>query len=146
LFIRAHRLKYLVAKLCKVLDVARSGYYAWEKRPKSARAIVNERLTEEIKTIHEKKRRTCECRKMTKELARSGKRFNHKRIERLMKAEGIRSKLVKKFKSTTNSKHNLPVAENLLNRDFSAAKLNQKMVSDITYLWTEEHFFQTSSF
>ena len=55
-----------------------------------------------------------------------------------MKEEGIRSKLAKKFKATTNSKHNLPVAENLLNRDFSATKPNQKMVSDITYLWTEE--------
>ena len=55
-----------------------------------------------------------------------------------MKAEGIRSKLAKKFKATTNSKHNLPVAENLLNRDFSATRPNQKMVSDITYLWTEE--------
>jgi len=138
LFIREQRLKYRVAKLCKVLDVSRSGYYAWEKRPKSARTIVNERLTEEIKTIHEKKRRTCGCRKMTQELDRSGKRFNHKRIERLMKAEGIRSKLAKKFKATTNSKHNRPVAENLLNRDFTAAKPNQKMVSDITYLWTEE--------
>lgn len=98
----------------------------------------NERLTEQIKTIHEKKRRTCGCRKMTKELERSGKRVNHKRIERIMKIEGIRSKLAKKFKATTNSKHNLPVAENLLNRDFFVAKPNLKMVSDITYLWTEE--------
>ena len=113
-------------------------YYAWEKRPKSARKIADERLTEEMKIIHEKKRRTCGCRKMTKEIKRSGNRVNHKRIERLMKEAGIRSKLAKKFKATTNSKHNLPVAENLLSRDFSAAKPNQKMVSDITYLWTEE--------
>ena len=91
-----------------------------------------------MKIIHEKKRRTCGCRKMTKEITRSGKRVNHKRIERLMKEAGIRSKLAKKFKATTNSTHNLPVAENLLSRDFSAAKPNQKMVSDITYLWTEE--------
>ena len=75
---------------------------------------------------------------MTKEIKRSGKRVNHKRIERIMKEAGIRSKLAKKFKATTNSKHTLPVAENLLSRDFSAAKPNQKMVSDITYLWTEE--------
>lgn len=138
MFIRDHRQTYRVAKLCKVLAVSRSGYYDWEKRPKSARTIANERLTEEIKTIHEKKRRTCGCRKMTKELVRNGKHVNHKRIERIMKAEGIRSKLAKKFKATTNSKHNLPVAENLLNRDFSATRPNQKMVSDITYLWTEE--------
>lgn len=138
MFVREHRHEFRVAKLCKVLAVSRSGYYAWEKRPKSARKIADERLTEEMKIIHEKKRRTCGCRKMTKEIKRSGNRVNHKRIERLMKAAGIRSKLAKKFKATTNSKHNLPVAENLLSRDFSAAKPNQKMVSDITYLWTEE--------
>lgn len=138
MFVREHRHKFRVAKLCEVLAVSRSGYYAWEKRPKSARKIADERLTAAIKVIHEKKRRTCGCRKMTKEIQRSGKRINHKRIERLMKAEGIRSKLAKKFKATTNSRHNLPVAENLLNRDFSATKPNQKMVSDLTYLWTEE--------
>ena len=138
MFVREHRHKFRVAKLCEVLAVSRSGYYAWEKRPKSARKIADERLTEAIKAIHEKKRRTCGCRKMTKEIQRSGKRINHKRIERLMKAEGIRSKLAKKFKATTNSRHNLPVAENLLDRDFSATKPNQKMVSDLTYLWTEE--------
>ena len=138
MFVREHRHEFRVAKLCEVLAVSRSGYYAWEKRPKSARKIADERLTEEMKSIHEKKRRTCGCRKMTKEITRSGKRVNHKRIERLMKEAGIRSKLAKKFKATTNSTHNLPVAENLLSRDFSAAKPNQKMVSDITYLWTEE--------
>jgi putative transposase len=121
-----------------VLWVSRSAYYAWEKRPKSARDIENEALTQQIKDIHKKKRRTCGCRKMTQELRRDGKVVNHKRVERIMKEEGIRSKVAKKFKATTNSKHNLPVAENLLNRDFTAAKPNQKMVSDITYLWTDE--------
>lgn len=75
---------------------------------------------------------------MTKEICNSGKLVNHKRIERIMKQEGVRSKVAKKFKATTDSKHNLPVAENLLNREFEATKPNQKMVSDITYLWTEE--------
>ena len=75
---------------------------------------------------------------MTQELHRLGKLFNHKRVERIMQKEGIYSKLAKKFKATTNSKHDLPVAPNLLNRDFSTTKPNQKMVSDITYLWTDE--------
>ena len=65
-------------------------------------------------------------------------KVNHKRVERIMKENGIRSKVARKFKATTNSKHSLPVAENILNRDFSADKPNQKMVSDITYLWTDE--------
>lgn len=127
-----------MAKLCKVLEVSRSGYYAWENRPKSARTKENELLTEQIKAIHLKKRRTYGSRKITEEIRRDGKAVNHKRIERIMKQEGLRSKLAKKFKATTNSEHNLPVAENLLNREFTATKPNQKMVSDITYLWTEE--------
>lgn len=63
---------------------------------------------------------------------------NHKRVERLMQENGIRSNVTKKFKATTNSNHKLPVTENILNRDFTADKPNQKMVSDITYLWTDE--------
>jgi len=121
-----------VAKLCKILEVSRSGYYAWKNRPKSAREIENEAIVEQIKEIHIKKRRTCGALKMTAEIRRSGKLVNHKRIERLMKQEGIRSKMANKYKTTTNSKHNLPVADNILNREFTADKPNQKMVSDIT--------------
>ncbi len=66
------------------------------------------------------------------------KPVNHKRVERLMNENGIKSKVVKKYKATTNSKHKLPVAENILNRDFLAEKPNTKLVSDITYLWTDE--------
>lgn len=124
--------------MCQVLGVARSAYYAWEKRPESRREIENKELTKKMKEIHEKKRRTYGSRKMTRELRRLGKLVNHKRVERMMKKEGIRSKLAKKFKATTNSKHDLPVAPNLLNRDFIAPRPNQKMVSDITYLWTDE--------
>lgn len=60
------------------------------------------------------------------------------RVARIMQANGIRSKTVKKFKATTNSRHNLPVAENLLNQGFTAERSNRKWVSDITYIWTEE--------
>ena len=127
-----------MAKLCTILGVSRSGYYAWENRPKSARTIQNEAIVVQIKEIHNKKRRTCGALKMTAEIRRSGKLVNHKRIERLMNQEGIRSKMANKYKLTTNSKHNLPVAENILNREFTVAKPNQKMVSDITYLWTDE--------
>jgi Transposase and inactivated derivatives len=121
-----------------VLCVSRSGYYAWENRPKSARTLENEVITEQIKSIHKKSNQSYGSRKITQKLRRKGKIVNHKRVERLMKVEGIRSKVAKKYKATTNSKHNLPVAENILNRQFTAAKPNTKMVSDITYLWTDE--------
>jgi len=68
----------------------------------------------------------------------SNQPINHKRVERLMSENGIRSRVSRKFKATTNSNHKLPVAENILNRDFIADKPNEKMVSDITYLWTDE--------
>ena len=91
-----------------------------------------------IREIHKKHRAVYGSRKVRKELERLGKRVNHKRVERVMKKEGLRSRVAKKFKATTNSSHTLPVAENILNRDFTAEKAGQKMVSDITYLWTDE--------
>lgn len=127
-----------MAKLCKVLGVSRSGYYAWVNRPKSVRDLENVIIKEHIKSIYKKTKQSYGSRKITRELRRRGKLVNHKRVERLMKLEGIKSKVAKKYKATTNSKHNLPVAENILNRQFSSARPNMKMVSDITYLWTEE--------
>ncbi|GAB1486274.1 hypothetical protein MASR2M79_13220 [Aminivibrio sp.] len=91
-----------------------------------------------IREIHKKHRAVYGSRKVRKELERLGKRVNHKRVERVMKKEGLRSRVAKKFKATTNSSHTLPVAENILHRDFTAEKAGQKMVSDITYLWTDE--------
>ena len=76
-------------------------------------------------------------RKITKMLSRT-KSVKHKRVECIMKQEGLKSKVAKKFKATTNSNHNLPVAENILNRDFTASKPMEKLVSDITYIWTGE--------
>ena len=130
--------KYRVAKLCMILEVSRTGYYAWDKRPKSTRDKENEAIMKQIKEIHKKHRQTYGSRKITAVIRRSGNLVNHKRVERLIKEAGIRSKVARKYKATTNSKHSLPVAENILNREFYADRPNQKMVSDITYLWTDE--------
>ena len=127
-----------MAKLCKLLEVSRSGYYAWEKRPESSRKKENEELLALMKKLHGKHRGVYGSRKMKKALEQEGWKVNHKRVERLMKAGGLRSRLSVKYKATTNSKHNLPVAENLLNRKFTAAKPGEKMVSDITYIRTNE--------
>lgn len=120
------------------MKVSRSGYYAWENRPKSARDEANDKLLDQIKNIHKETNEVYGRVKITKAIRQSGQCVKHKRVERLMKEAGIRSKVAKKYKATTNSNHNLPVAENILNRDFKAEKPNQKMVSDITYIWTEE--------
>lgn len=75
---------------------------------------------------------------MTEALRKNGTCINVKRVARLMRLDGLRSKLARKFKATTNSKHTLPVADNILNREFEAGRPNEKMVSDITYIRTRE--------
>lgn len=92
-----------------------------------------------IQSIHNKSKKVFGSIKITKEINKiTSSPVNHKRIERIMRENRIRSKVSKKFKATTNSSHKLPVAENILNREFNVDKPKQKMVSDITYLWTDE--------
>jgi len=134
-----HRSQYRIAKMAQWLQVSKSGYYAWRKRSKNRRYTENESLLKEIIRIHEESRGTYGTRKITHEINRkSEKPVNHKRIERIMRENGIRSKSHRKYKATTNFGHNLPVAENILNRNFTADRPGQKMVSDITYIPTDE--------
>lgn len=134
-----NRPKYRITKMAQWLQVSKSGYYAWRKRRPCARDMENESLLEQIRQIHESSRGTYGSKKITHEInRRSAKPFNHKRIERIMQKNGIRSKTSRKYRATTNSKHSLPVAENILNRDFKADRPGQKMVSDITYIPTDE--------
>lgn len=138
-FIKANSNNYTVAKLCKVLRVSRSGYYTWDNKPESNRSRENKELLDKIKKIHKESHDIFGSVKITQTVNQdSQKPINHKRVERIMKENGIHSKVAKKFKATTNSNHKLPVAENILNRDFTVDKPNEKMVSDITYLWTDE--------
>lgn len=128
-----------MVKLCKALCVKRSSYYARDKRPESTREKENKKLLERIKSIHKKSKNVFGSVKITRKLnEKSDVPINHKRVERIMNENNIKSKVAKKFKATTYSGHKLPVAENILNRDFNVDKPNEKMVSDITYLWTDE--------
>ena len=139
LYMEQNRSRYRIAKMAQWLQVSKSGYYAWRKRSKSLRCMENETLLKEIIQIHEASRNTYGGRKITHEINRkSEKPVNHKRVERIMRENGIRSKSHKKYKATTNSRHSLPVAEHILNRDFAADRPGQKMVSDITYIPTDE--------
>ncbi len=139
LYMEQNRSKYRIAKMAQWLQVSKSGYYAWRKRSKSLRCMENESLLKEIIRIHEASHGTYGGRKITHEINRcSEKPVNHKRVERIMRENGIRSKSHKKYKATTNSRHSLPVAENILNRDFTADRPGQKMVNDITYIPTDE--------
>lgn len=133
----AYRSKFRVVKMAEVLEVSKSGFYAYLNRPKSNRAIANEQLLEKIKAVFKRSHGIYGYPRITKALKSDGSPSKN-RVYRLMRDNGIRSKTVKKYKATTNSNHNLPVAENVLNRNFSAPKPNQKWVSDITYIATDE--------
>lgn len=121
-----------------MLDVSRSGYYAWLRRPESKRKAEDKALSEVIKEIHKESNGEYGSPKVHGELRRRGTRCGHNRVARLMRRDGLKAKTIRKFKATTNSDHKLPVAENLLNRDFSPDAPNKAWVADITYIWTNE--------
>jgi len=124
--------------MCRVLEVSRSGYYGWKKEPQSKRHKDNEKILMEIRESHKNSRRAYGSPRITEDLQANGTKCGENRVARLMKKNEIVGKAAKKFKATTNSKHNLPVAENLLKQNFAAQKPNTVWVSDITYIWTLE--------
>lgn len=132
--------------MCKTLSVSRSGFYSWSKRPKSQRDLDNEKLLSQIKEIHAASDRRYGSPRVMDELRNRGIICNHKRVERLMKKHGIHSKIRKKFKVTTHSKHKRPIAENLIQMDFKASSPNKVWTSDITYIWTREGWLYLSVF
>lgn len=124
--------------MCRLLEVSSSRYYEWKKQKPSQMAQANTQLAAEIQLIFEKEKARAGSPRITKRLRESGKQVNKKRVARIMKANGLRAKAARKYKATTNSNHNLPVAPNLLEQNFEAAQANKKWVSDITYIWTDE--------
>lgn len=123
--------------MCQALNVSSSGYYAFVDRPESKRSKENRELLKTIVEIHEGSRRVYGAPQVTKNLPPEQK-ASRGRVARLLRKNGIRSKVVKKYKATTNSKHNLPVADNLVNQNFEVSQPNQKWLSDITYIPTAE--------
>lgn len=130
---------FAVAPMCRALGVSKSGFYAWRTRKPSARKQEDERIKIAIKAAHERGRGTYGPEKIQEELAEVDQiKVGINRIKRLRRELNIRCKQTKKYKATTDSKHNLPVAPNLLNQDFTVSGPNQVWVADITYIATEE--------
>ena len=121
-----------------MLSIERSGYYAWLKRPCSQRQLANQILDQKIIPLFEKHHGRYGSPRLTDELTEQGEICSKNRVARRMRQLNLYAKAKKKFKVTTDSKHRLPVAENILNRDFSATSANQKWVGDISYIWTKE--------
>jgi putative transposase len=144
--VKKHQNQYPVEVLCKVLGVSRSGFYKWLGRCPSKRSVRREKLLMEIKTVHKESHGNYGSPRVHEQLKLNGTHCNRKTVEKLMSKNGIRSKTKRRFKATTNSKHNKPVAENLLNREFHAAEPDQKWVSDVTYVWTDEGWLYLAVF
>jgi len=138
-FIHEHRLDFRVKKMTEVMEVSRGGYYEWVKSGyKNRKQIENEYYLELIKIEFDKSRQTYGPRRLAKELNKNEHRIGRRRVEEIMRENNIVPKTVKKFKATTNSKHNYPASPNLLNRNFKADKPFIAWVSDITYIATRE--------
>ena len=120
------------------MRISRSGYYAWRKRDKSLRQKENDRLIPIIKAAHKQSKETYGTRRIAEEIKAHGINCGRTRAGTLMKLAGVAAKQKKKFKATTDSKHNLPVAPNLLDRQFEVQEPDRVYVGDITYLWTQE--------
>ena len=132
------RLHFPVKIMSRVLGVSRSGFYAWLTRDPSQRAKEDERLKVAIKAAHKRTRESYSARRLQPELAADGFIAGRDRIARLRRELGIHCRQKRKFKATTNSRHNLPVAENLLAQTFTPSAPNEVWVSDITYIPTGE--------
>ena len=120
------------------MAVCRGGFYAWCKRDKSPRQLQNERLTEQIKTAHKESKETYGSPRIFAELKEAGVACSEKRIARLMRLADIRAVLPKRFVATTDSKHDMPIAENLIDRMFDADTPDTRWTGDITYIWTSQ--------
>lgn len=129
---------FSIRKMCEMLSVSPSGYYDWKNRKPSKRSIENQKLTIRIKEIFDEEKSRAGAERIAKRLKFEKWLVSKRRVASIMRSHGWRAKAAKKFKATTNSNHKLPVAPNLLNQNFNAAKPNEKWVSDITYIWTDE--------
>lgn len=120
------------------MRVSRSGYYAWIVRPESNRSLENKSLLTRIRAVVSEQRYVIGARFVCSHLADEGIDVGRARVTRLMKENGLSPRKQKRFKVTTDSNHKLPVASNLLNRQFDVGEPDRYWVSDITYIWTHE--------
>ena len=132
------RLHYPLPLMRRIMNVSASGYYAWIDRPPSKWSRQEARLELEIKAIDKRTRHTYGAERLQCELEKQGVKVGICRIKRIKRKLGIRCKQKRKFKATTNSKHSLPVVQNILDQQFTVTAPNKVWVSDITYVPTDE--------
>jgi len=137
-FIHAEKAFFPVAALCRLLRVTRQGYYAFAKRPPSARVARERELQERLRKLHVESRGTYGSPRLVAALRRAGQRVGKRRVERALRNMGLQARGRRRWRVTTRSNPTHPVAENTLARDFTASRPNQRWVTDISYVWTAE--------
>lgn len=137
-FIKEHRGQWALSLMADILAVSVSGFYAWLRRGRSKRVVEDERLTEKIVMFHCGSRFTYGSPRLHKDLKAAGYKVGRKRVARLMRNAGLQGKTKRRFKTTTNSQHSRPKAENLVAQSFDVATPNTLWASDITYVPTAE--------
>jgi putative transposase len=138
-FIEDHREHWPVRLLCETLEVSPAGYYAWRERPTSAQEQRREALVVEIRAIHAEVKARYGSPRIHAELAARGQTCCVNTVAKVMRDQGIAAKTARKFRcTTTDSNHDLPVAENVLDRQFDPSEANETWVADITYIPTRE--------
>lgn len=143
-FIQQQAKRSSVKWMCRVLGVSRSGYYAWRRRAPSRQELANQALLRLIRLAHKRSRRTYGYRRVHAAVKKQ-MRCSRNRVARLMKQSGLRSRCRRRYRVTTKAGHKRPVADNRLARSFSSTVPNQKWVSDITYIWTDEGWLYLSA-
>lgn len=131
-----HAGRFPVNMMCRLLGVSSSGFYAWRRRPASEREKRSRRLEVKIRAIFSRRRRAYGSPRIWRELLADGESVGRGQVARLMRENGLRAKQARKFKRTTDSNHNLPVAPNILGNMDPVTEENQVWVTDITYVWT----------
>lgn len=137
-FIEKHRTEFSIRVMCRVMAVSPSGYYGWRGRPPSPRQQRQAARDEQVAQAFAKAKARNGARRLRDDLATDESRPDRKTIGASLARQQLRAKAARKFMATTNSRHGLPVAENLLAQDFTASGPNQKWAGDITYLHTDE--------
>jgi putative transposase len=144
--VHTQREYHSIAFLCEVLEVSRSGYYAWLERSPGPRAIRKEMLLDRVIEIHEESWRSYGSPRIHAQLEAEGIHCNPKTVEKLMREHEIAARRKRKYKSTTDSKHDLPIAPNVLSREFKVQEPNEVWVSDITYVETQSGWLYLAVF
>jgi len=137
-FVAEQEVAFSVNAMCRTLGVTRSGYYAWKRRPPSASSKSDAQLAVKVAAAHRRNRGIYGSPRIHRELRAQGERVSKKRVERLMRENGLKGRQKKQFCCSTDSRHSLPVAPNVLDRNFNPAGPNHAWAGDVTYIGTEE--------